>query len=73
MGSFGTTVIISFIVSILLTISLIGLLRGSVEWVLGSSALWVIGLIAWIIKHRMAQREREELAEELKRGSATGN
>ena len=70
MGSFGTVVIIAFIVSVLLTLTMNAVLRGSLVGIAAAGAAWIIGLIIWAIQHRRTQREREQLEEELRRGPA---
>ena len=71
---FGKIVIIAFIVSILLTLTMNAILRYEkvgMEGVYLSAAAWILGLILWIVFQRRAQREREELEEELKRDTSS--
>ncbi len=71
---FGKIVIIAFIVSILLTLTMNAILRYEkvgMEGVYLSAAAWILGLILWIFFQRRAQREREELEEELKRDTSS--
>ncbi len=70
MGSFGTVVVIAFVLSVLLTLTMNAVLRGSVIGMVMSGAFWIVGLIAWAVKHRLDQKEREQLEEEIKRGPA---
>jgi uncharacterized membrane protein (DUF485 family) len=72
--SFGTIVVVSFIVSVLLTLTMNAILRYEkvgMEGVYLSIAAWTLGLVLWIVFQRRAQREREELEEELKRDTSS--
>ena len=67
---FGTIVVIAFIVSVLITFTMNAVLSDSVIQMSVSGAFWIAGLIAWIVMHKRARKEREELEEELKKGPA---
>ena len=71
MGSFGGVIVIVFVISVLFTLTMNAVLRGSVAGMLAAGGLWVLSLVAWIIKHKLSEREREQLEEELRRESAT--
>ena len=67
---FGAIVIIAFVVSILLTLTMNAILRYEkvgMEGVYLSIVAWVLGLVLWGVWHRRVQKERRELEEELKR------
>ena len=71
--SFGTIVVVAFIVSVLLTLTMNAILRYEkvgMEGVYLSAAAWILGLVLWAFWHRRTQRERQELEEELKRETA---
>ena len=71
---FGKIVIVSFIISVLLALTMNAALRyerDGPEGLILSAAAWVIGLIAWIVWHRRSMREREKLEEELRQDSTT--
>jgi membrane associated rhomboid family serine protease len=70
MGSFGGVIVIVFVISVLFTLTMNAVLRGSVAGMLAAGGLWVLSLVAWIIKHKLSEREREQLEEELRRESA---
>ena len=72
--SFGTIVVVSFIVSVLLTLTMNAILRYEkvgMEGVYLSAAAWILGLVLWIVFQRREQRERQELEEELKRDTSS--
>ena len=71
MGSFGGVIVIIFVLSVLFTLTMNAVLRGSVAGMLGAGMLWILSLVAWIVKHKLSEREREQLEEELRRESAT--
>ena len=71
--SFGTIVVVSFIVCVLITLTMNAILRYEkvgMEGVYLSIAAWVLGLVLWVIYQRRVQKEREELEEELKRDTS---
>jgi hypothetical protein len=70
MGSFGGVIVIVFVLSVLFTLTMNAVLRGSVAGMLAAGVLWILSLVAWIIKHKLSEREREQLEEELRRKSA---
>ena len=70
MGSFGGVIVIVFVLSVLFTLTMNAVLRGSVIGMLMAGLLWVLSLVAWIVKHKLSEREREQLEEELRRESA---
>jgi len=70
MGSFGGVIVIIFVLSVLFTLTMNAVLRGSVAGMLGAGVLWILSLVAWIVKHKLSEREREQLEEELRRESA---
>jgi len=70
MGSFGGVIVIIFVLSVLFTLTMNAVLRGSVSGMLAAGVLWILSLVAWIIKHKLSEREREQLEEELRRESA---
>jgi hypothetical protein len=70
MGSFGAVIVIVFVFSVLFTLTMNAVLRGSVAGMLAAGALWILSLVAWMIKHKLSEREREQLEEELRRESA---
>ena len=70
MGSFGGVIVIIFVLSVLFTLTMNAVLRGSVAGMFGAGVLWILSLVAWIIKHKLSEREREQLEEELRRESA---
>ena len=72
--SFGTIVVVSFIVSVLLTLTMNAILRYEkvgMEGVYLSAAAWILGLVLWAVWHRRMQKERQELEEELKRDTSS--
>lgn len=71
---FGAIVVVSFIFSVLLTLTMNAILRYEkvgMEGVYLSIAAWILGLVLWGVWHRRVQKERRELEEELKRDTAT--
>ena len=71
--SFGTIVVVSFIVCVLITLTMNAILRYEkvgMEGVYLSIAAWVLGLVLWVIYQRRVQKEREELEEELRRDTS---
>ena len=71
--SFGSIVIVAFVVSILLTLTMNAILRYEkvgMEGVYLSIAAWILGLVLWAVWHRRMQKERRELEEELKRDTS---
>ena len=70
MGSFGAVIVIVFVFCVLFTLTMNAVLRGSVAGMLAAGALWILSLVAWMIKHKLSEREREQLEEELRRESA---
>ena len=72
--SFGTIVVVSFVVCVLITLTMNAILRFEkvgMEGVYLSIAAWVLGFVLWAFYQRRAQRERQELEEELRRDSTT--
>ena len=72
--SFGAIVVVSFVVSILLTLTMNAILRYEkvgMEGVYLSIAAWILGFVLWIVWHRRMQRERQQLEEELKRETSS--
>ena len=70
---FGAIVVVAFVFSILLTLTMNAILRYEKVGMLGvylSIAAWILGLVLWAFWHRRTQRERQELEEELKRDTA---
>ena len=71
--SFGTIVVVSFVVCVLITLTMNAILRYAkvgMEGVYLSIAAWVLGLVLWVIYQRRVQKEREELEEELRRDTS---
>ncbi len=67
---FGAIVVVSFIFSVLLTLTMNAILRYEkvgMEGVYLSIVAWILGLVLWAVWHRRMQKERQELEEELKR------
>ena len=67
--SFGAIVIVSFVVCVLITLTMNAILRYEkvgMEGVYLSAVAWVLGLVLWAVWHRRVQKERRELEEELR-------
>ena len=67
---FGAIVVVSFIFSVLLTLTMNAILRYEkvgMEGVYLSIVAWILGFVLWAVWHRRMQKERRELEEELKR------
>ncbi len=72
--SFGAIVVVAFVVSILLTLTMNAILRYEkvgMEGVYLSIVAWILGLVLWVVWHRRMQRERQQLEEELKRETSS--
>ncbi len=71
---FGKIVIISFIVCVLLSLTMNAALRyerAGPEGLMLAAAAWIIGLVAWIFWHKRSLREREQFEEEFKRDTTS--
>ena len=49
MGSFGAVIVIVFVFSVLFTLTMNAVLRGSVAGMLAAGALWILSLVAWAV------------------------
>ena len=68
--SFGTIVVVSLVVCVLITLTMNAILRYEkvgMEGVYLSIVAWALGFVLWAFWHRRVQKERRELEEELRR------
>jgi len=65
LGAATIPVIFVLVISIVIVLTMIAVLEGSVMGIMMSGVIWVICLIALTIRRKRAQKERSQLEEEL--------